>query len=261
MTDAGTNWASLAPKIAFAHNTSFNYTTCKTPYGIVLGTKPQFPMFVNLRLYLEKHKLWCSEFCTDFPPHTYDKNSTKNDLLQKLLRPKFSQALLYPARDFKRINFSSFEQCQEQRPHSHAYRNRFKLGNHLNIGQNVLYENHRQDLLNRQLRLQPDLSLRYNIFCGTLENLKQKIQSTTDLSQTTPILNQLFVPSLARVLSSNRRQFVVAQYSPKFLFRTLLKIFSFSKFSTKCLNVTGFTLTASGRLLFLGQTWHLTQYF
>ena len=31
LNDAGTNWASLAPKFAFAHNTSVNYTTGKTP--------------------------------------------------------------------------------------------------------------------------------------------------------------------------------------------------------------------------------------
>ena len=29
--DAGTNWALLTPKFAFAHNTSVNYTTGKTP--------------------------------------------------------------------------------------------------------------------------------------------------------------------------------------------------------------------------------------
>ena len=37
LKDAGTNWASLAPKFAFAHNTSVNYTTGKTPYEIVFG--------------------------------------------------------------------------------------------------------------------------------------------------------------------------------------------------------------------------------
>ena len=32
LNNAGTNWASLAPKFAFAHNTSVNYTTAKTPH-------------------------------------------------------------------------------------------------------------------------------------------------------------------------------------------------------------------------------------
>ena len=32
LNDAGNNWSSLAPKFAFAHNTSVNYTTGKTPY-------------------------------------------------------------------------------------------------------------------------------------------------------------------------------------------------------------------------------------
>ena len=31
LNDAGTNWVPLAPKIAFAHDTSVTYTTGKTP--------------------------------------------------------------------------------------------------------------------------------------------------------------------------------------------------------------------------------------
>ena len=38
----------------------------------------------------------------------------------------------------------------EQATRSYAYRNRFKLGQHLNIGQKTLYENHRQDLSKSQ---------------------------------------------------------------------------------------------------------------
>ena len=53
-------------------------------------------------------------------------------------------------RDFKRIYSATFERCREQTARSHAYRNRFKLGHHLDIGQKVLYENHRQDLLKSQ---------------------------------------------------------------------------------------------------------------
>ena len=40
LNDAGNNWSSLAPKFAFARNTSSNYTIRKTPYEIVFGTKP-----------------------------------------------------------------------------------------------------------------------------------------------------------------------------------------------------------------------------
>ena len=57
LNDAGNNWSSLAPKYAFAHNTSVNYTTGKTPYEIVFGTKPQIPMSLKLGLYRNKHKL------------------------------------------------------------------------------------------------------------------------------------------------------------------------------------------------------------
>ena len=98
--DVCTNWAPLAPKFAFAHKTSVNYTTGKTPYENVFGAKPPIPMSVKLGLYRNKHKLCCSEFCTDLPPHTDDENSTKNELLHKLLRPQLSQALLERERDF-----------------------------------------------------------------------------------------------------------------------------------------------------------------
>ena len=150
LNDAVTNWAPLAPKIAFAHNTSVNYTTGKTPYEIVFGAKPQIPMSVKLGLYRNKHKLCCSEICTDLPPHTHDEISTKNELLQKLLRPQLSQALLDRESDFERIYSSTFERCREQTARSHAYRNRFKLGHHLDVGQKVLYENNRQDLSKSQ---------------------------------------------------------------------------------------------------------------
>ena len=146
MNDAGTNWAPLAQDFAFAHNTSVNYTTGKTPYEIVFGAKPQIPMSVKLGLCRNKHKFCYSEFCIDLPPHTHNENTMVNELIQKLLRPKLSQALLDQERYFKRVYSSTFERCREQTARSHAYRNRFKLGHHLDVGQKVLYENHRQDL-------------------------------------------------------------------------------------------------------------------
>ena len=67
LNDAGNNWSSLAPKFAFAHNTSVNYTTGKTPYEIVFRTKPQIPMSLKLGLYRNKHKLCCCKFCENLP--------------------------------------------------------------------------------------------------------------------------------------------------------------------------------------------------
>ena len=40
---------------AFAHNTSVNYTTSKTPYEIVF-VKPQIPMSLKQGLYRNKNK-------------------------------------------------------------------------------------------------------------------------------------------------------------------------------------------------------------
>ena len=93
LNNAGTNWASLAPKFALVHNTSVNYTTGKTLYEIVFGAKPQIPKSVKLGLYRNKHKLCWSQFCITLPPHTHDENSTKNELLQNLLQPQLSEAV------------------------------------------------------------------------------------------------------------------------------------------------------------------------
>ena len=150
MNDAGNNWSSLAPNFAFAHNTSVNYTTGKTTYEIVFGTKPQIPMSLKLGLYRDKQKLCCSEFCKVLPSHSHSENSLKNQLLDNLLRPQLSHALLERERDFERIYSATFERCREQTARLHAYRNRFKLGQHLEIGQKILYENHRQDLSKSQ---------------------------------------------------------------------------------------------------------------
>ena len=148
--DAGNNWSSLARKFAFAHNTSANYTTGNTSYEIVFGTKPQYPMSLKLGLYRNKHKLSCSKFCRDLPSHSHSKNSLKNEMLDNLLQPQLSQALLKKEPTFKQVYSSTFERCWEETAPSHAYRNRFKLGHHLEVGQKVLYENHKQDLTRYQ---------------------------------------------------------------------------------------------------------------
>ena len=57
LNEAGDNWSSLGPKLAFAPNTNVNYTTGKTPYEINFGTKLQIPMSLKLGLYRNKHKL------------------------------------------------------------------------------------------------------------------------------------------------------------------------------------------------------------
>ena len=69
----------------------------------------------------------------------------ENQLLDNLLRPQLTQSLLERERDFKRIYSATLERCCERIARSDAYRNRFKSGQHLDIDQRVLDENHRQD--------------------------------------------------------------------------------------------------------------------
>ena len=118
-----------------------------------------------------------------------------------------------------------------------------RLNNYQNIQK-------RRQLNIRKLQLQPHHLLPFNNFCGTIESPKRENQGTSDLSHTILILNQFFVFSLVRVITSNKQQFVVALYSLTFsFFRTSLPNFSFFIFSTICLNVTNSTLTVSGQLL------------
>ena len=159
LNDSGNNWAQLAAKFAFAHNTSVNYTTGKTPYEIVFCNKPQIPMSLKLGLYRNKNKNCQSQFCKGLPPHSHSENQVRNELLNGLLRPQLSRSLLERETAFKKVYSTTYEKCRKQTARSHAYRNRFKLGNHLNIGQKVLLENHRKDLSKsqklQQLRLGP----------------------------------------------------------------------------------------------------------
>ena len=105
---------------------------------------------MKLGLYRNKHKLCRSEFCKDLPSHSHSENNLKNQLLDNLFRPQLSHALLERGRHFKRIYSNTFERCLEQTARSHALRNRFRVGQHLEIGQKVFYENHRQDLSKNQ---------------------------------------------------------------------------------------------------------------
>ena len=107
-------------------------------------------MSLKLGLHRNQHKLCCSYFCKDLPSHSHSENSLKNDLSDNLLQRLMSQAPLKRERTFKQIFSSTLERCREQTARSHAYRNRFKLGHHLEIGQKVLYENHKQDLTRSQ---------------------------------------------------------------------------------------------------------------
>ena len=116
-------------------------------------------MSLKLGLYRNKHKLYCSKFCDNLPSHSHSEHSLKNYLLDNLLQPQLSRALLERKRTFKQIYSSTFERCRKQTTRSHAHRNRFKLRRHLEIGQKLLYENHKQDLTRSQKLQQHNMDL------------------------------------------------------------------------------------------------------
>ena len=116
-------------------------------------------MSLKLGLYRSKHKLCCSNFCEDLPSHCHSENGLKNELLDNLLQPQLSQALLERERTSEQIYSSTFKRCREQTTRSHAYRNRFQLEHHLEIGQEVVYKNHKPEPTRsqklQQRRLEP----------------------------------------------------------------------------------------------------------
>ena len=71
-------------------------------------------------------------------------------MLDNLFQPQLSQVLLERERTLKQIYSSTFERSREQTARSHAYRNLFELGHHLEVGRKVLYENHKQDFSRSQ---------------------------------------------------------------------------------------------------------------
>ena len=118
------------------------------------------------------------EFCKDLPAHTHSENTLKNQLLDNLFRPHLSHVLLERKRNFKRICSATFERCRKQTARSHTYKNRFKLGHHLEPGQKVRYENHRQEMSKsqklQQRRLGP-FTVTKRITSTTYQNQDDKI--------------------------------------------------------------------------------------
>ena len=74
-------------------------------------------------------------FCKELPLHPHSENQVKNELLNELLRPQLFQSLNDRETAFKKIYSTTHEGCSKQTARSHDYRNRFKLGQHLTIGQ------------------------------------------------------------------------------------------------------------------------------
>ena len=136
------NWSDLAAKFAFARNTTINASTGLTPYEIVFGQKPQIPISLKLGL-LRNSELTCnSEFCANLPLHRHSLQTSSNKAIQPLLKPKINTSLLIRENQFKYIYNTANKKSLENNAKIHKYRNKYKLGKPLEIGQKVLMENH-----------------------------------------------------------------------------------------------------------------------
>ena len=159
MNQSVNNWSKLTFSLAFAHNTSVNYTTGQTPYEIVLATKQQVSMTLKLGILRDENKQGKSEECDRLQPHMHSENNLPINSLNRLLRPQLSDELLKRQNEFKQIYSSTYQRCRQITSKAHEHRNRFKLGRTISVGQNFFLENHAQDLTKsqklKQLRVGP----------------------------------------------------------------------------------------------------------
>ena len=107
-------------------------------------------MTLKFGIIRDKNKQCRSEYCEELQPHTHSKNQLPNKSLDRLLRPQLSDELIARENDFKRIYSSTYQRCRQITSKAHEYRNRFKLGRPINIGQKVFLENHTADLSRSQ---------------------------------------------------------------------------------------------------------------
>ena len=116
-------------------------------------------MTLKLGLIRDKNKQCKLEFCADLQPHTHSENNLRNKSLDRLLKPQLSFELLTRENKFKSMYSSTYKRFREITSKAHEYRNRFKLGRPLEVGQKVLLENHKPDLFKsqklKQLRVGP----------------------------------------------------------------------------------------------------------
>ena len=135
MNQSGNNWSKLASMFAFAHNTSENYTTGQTPYEIVFGTKPHFPVTLKLGLLRDKINNANPNSVMDFNLIHIHINNPPINSLHHQLRPQLSDELLKRENEFERIYSSTYQGCHQITSKAHEHRNRFKLGRAISTGQ------------------------------------------------------------------------------------------------------------------------------
>ena len=131
----------LSTKFALAYNTTTNTSAGLTPYSYRTNT-PQIPLSLKLRLLRSSDLNCTSEFSKDLPLHNHSEQSSKNDQIDKLLKPKLSSSLLARKNQFKQIYKTAYNRSLHFNSKPHQKRNKHKLGKPSDIGQQVLMENH-----------------------------------------------------------------------------------------------------------------------
>ena len=136
----GSNLAALAPKFAFAHNTSVNTATGSTPYETIFGSKPQIPLSLKLGLMRDTRKLCHSDFCEGLLPHSHNLSQT-NTSLDQLLHKCPSPSFFTRKNQFKRLYAEIYRVSRATTDKANEYRIKHKLRKQFQVGQKVLREN------------------------------------------------------------------------------------------------------------------------
>ena len=106
------NRASLATKIAVAHNTSVKTATGSIPFDVVSDQKLWNWLCLKLGLFREESKLCHSDVCEGLPPHSHETSQT-NTSFDRLTSKIFSRSLFTRGNQFKPLYADTYRVSQE----------------------------------------------------------------------------------------------------------------------------------------------------
>ena len=147
ISENGKNWPTLIPQFIFAYNTNINTSTGMSPYEILYGIKPSVPSTFKLGTF-RKYNRTCDtqdpeSFCYGLPQHTHEKPSLAlNPHSQTFQAPLISQNILKRENQFKHIYSKAYQNSRKKFAQAHKYHNSHSLAKPLQIGSQVLLENH-----------------------------------------------------------------------------------------------------------------------
>ena len=133
LSEARNYLAKLTCHFIFAHNTSTNPSTGKTPYEVVI-------VFFNLSRVGDDNHLCRSEFCLSLPNHSHYNKDKKHSCIDKLLTSKNSTDLLNRETAFKNNYSKVYQKIGETFHRSLAFQTSTNLQNQYDVSKRCFWK-------------------------------------------------------------------------------------------------------------------------